>query len=164
MNSDKNVVAYFERVPVPVEGTITRKELDYQDIWQALPLYNIPAGTRTRVRITGRNDTSETQRMGIYWFVADPDGEIAQEYSTWEAWPYTGPGAEIPFTGSGFDLDKPGKYTIWVELIMNPGDPEIVDRYIGDLCTVEAVVEEYAGTLTRKELDYDAVRVPFPVQ
>jgi len=28
-----------------------------------------------------------------------------------------------------------------------------------------AVVEEpYAGTITRKELDYDAVRVPFPVQ
>ncbi|GAH88266.1 unnamed protein product, partial [marine sediment metagenome] len=40
----------------------------------------------------------------------------------------------------------------------------IVDRYIGDLCTVEAVVEEYAGSISRKELDYDAVRVPFPVQ
>jgi len=26
------------------------------------------------------------------------------------------------------------------------------------------LVPEYAGSITRKELDYDAVRVPFPVQ
>ena len=46
--------------------------------------------------------------------------------------------------GGRFDLSKAGKYTIWVELLMNPDNPQIVDRYIGDLCTVEPeLVEEF---------------------
>ncbi|GAI66971.1 unnamed protein product, partial [marine sediment metagenome] len=51
------------------EGTITKKELDYEDRWQAFPLHNIPTGTRTRVRITGRNDMASNQKMGIWWQV-----------------------------------------------------------------------------------------------
>jgi len=121
--------------------TITKKELDYQNIWQALPLSDIPVGTRTRVRITGRNDMDTNQKMGIYWFVADPDGYIAQEYTDWETF-WTGPGLEQVFVGSGFDLSKVGKYTIWVELLFNPDDPQVVDRYIGDLCIVTAAVPE----------------------
>ncbi|GAJ21145.1 unnamed protein product, partial [marine sediment metagenome] len=38
-----------------------------------------------------------------------------------------------------FTLNKVGKYTTWIELLMGPQDnPVIVDRYIGDLCTVVA--------------------------
>jgi len=125
----------------PVAGTITEKELDYQNKWQALPLYDIPVDTRTRVRIWGRNDTSINQKMGVYWFVADPEGYVVQEHRDWETF-WTGPGLEQGFVGSEFDLSKIGKYTIWVELLMNPDDSQVVDRYIGDLCTVEAVVPE----------------------
>lgn len=122
-------------------GTITDGELDYQNVWQRFPLLDIPLNTRTRVRITGRNDTEETQRMGIHWFVADPDGLLVQEYSVWEAWPYTGAGAEHQFIGSSFDLSKVGQYTMqWILLLMNPDDPEVVDRYIGNLCTVKSAL------------------------
>lgn len=131
----------LEVVAPPVAGAITKKELDYQNIWQELPLYDIPVGTRIRVRNWGRNDTSINQKMGIYWFVADPEGYVAQEHYDWETF-WTGPGLEQGFVGSGFDLSKVGKYSIWVELLMNPDDPQIVDRYIGDLCTVAAVVPE----------------------
>ena len=51
---------------------------------------------------------------------------------------------------------------MWVELLMNPDNPEIVDRYIGDLCTV-AAVPEYKGTISKKELDYDGARSIIPV-
>jgi len=130
------------------EGTITEKELDYEDRWQTFPLYNIPAGTRTRVRITGRNDTDKNQKMGIWWQVKDPDGHIPPggEYSNWETY-WTGPGNEQEFRGGSFDLDKEGTYTIDIELFMNPDDQVCVDDYHGTLCTVEAAIPEpeFAG-------------------
>ncbi|GAJ06924.1 unnamed protein product, partial [marine sediment metagenome] len=105
------------------EGTITEKELDYEDRWRTFPLYNIPAGTRTRVRITGRNDMASNQKMGAWWQVKDPDGHIPPggEYSDWETY-WTGPGNEQEFRGGSFDLDKEKTYTIDVELFMNPDD------------------------------------------
>ena len=129
-------------VTVVFKGSIRKQELDYKDSWQAFPLYNIPAGTRIRVRITGRNDMATTQRMGIYWTVKDHDGVKIQEYSTWEAWPYTGAGSTHEFIGGGFDLNKEGLYTIQAVLIMNPADEVVVDDYYGTLCTVEAAVSE----------------------
>ncbi|MBA7633612.1 hypothetical protein ES703_41183 [subsurface metagenome] len=143
-------------------GTITRKELDYQDRWQAIPIYDILAGIRTRVRITGRNDTDVTQRMGISWKVWDPDGVVVDEYSAWEVWPYTASGTEHEFVGGGFDLDKVGTYILEVGLYMNPDAPEMVDWYKDTICTV-AVALEYAGTITRKELEYDGSRESIPV-
>ena len=131
-----------------MSASITKKELDYQNIWQAFPLDDIPVDTRVRVRITGRNDMDTNQKMGIYWFVADPDGYIAQEYTDWEMF-WTGPGLEQVFVGSGFDLSKVGKYTIWVELLENPDDPQVVDRYIGDLCIVTTPIT-YAGEIVDK--------------
>jgi len=144
MNSDKSVTAYFEKVPVPEEyaGTISRKQLEYDEARASIPAYDIPEGQRGLVHIWGCNDMSTSQRMGIYWFVADPDGMIAEEYGpAWEAWPYTGAGKEHEFIGGRFNLDRE-KYTMWVELLMNPDNPEVVDRYIGDLCTVVAAVPE----------------------
>lgn len=127
---------------VPVAGTITRKELEYDETWGAIPVSNVPQNDRGILHIWGRNDTAITQRMGIYWFVADPDGLVVQEYQTWEAWPYTSPGSEHGFLAGRFDLNKVGKYTTWIELLMNPDNPQVVDQYIGDLCTVEAAVPE----------------------
>ncbi|MBA7553007.1 hypothetical protein ES705_45589 [subsurface metagenome] len=123
------------------EGTITEKELDYEDRWQTFPLYNIPAGTRTRVRITGRNDMASNQKMGAWWQVKDKDGYVVDEYENWETY-WTGPGNEQEFRGGSFDLDKEGTYTIDIELFMNPEDQVCVDDYHGTLCTVEAAVLE----------------------
>ncbi len=129
-------------VVVPVAGTISRKQLEYDEARANIPAVGIQQNQRGLVHIWGRNDTSVAQQLGIYWFVADPDGYVVEEYSAWESWPYTGAGKEHEFIGGRFTFSKPGKYTMWVELIMNPDNPQIVDRYIGDLCTVVAAVPE----------------------
>jgi len=84
----------------------------------------------------------EAQRMGISWIVSDPDGLVVEQYSTWEAWPYTGAGGEHQFIGGRFNLDKVGTYILAVDLFMNPADPEVVARYYGTLCTAAPVVPE----------------------
>ena len=143
------------------EGTITKKELDYEDRWQAFPLYNIPTGTRTRVRITGRNDMASNQRMGCWWEVKDPDGVVVDPYSRWGIG-WIGPGDTQEFVGSSFDLNKAGTYTIAVQLFTNIADQVGVDDFYGNLCTVLAA-EEFAGTISRKELKYDTTTSPIPV-
>lgn len=125
-----------------VAGVISRKELEYDESRGDIPVSNVPHGQRGLVHIWGRNDTDVAQRMGVYWFVADPDGYVVEEYETWEAWPYTGSGDEHEFIGGRFDLTKEGRYAIWAELLMNPDNPQIVDRYIGELCNVAEVVPE----------------------
>ena len=123
-------------------GTISRMQLEYDEARASIPAFNIPQGERGLVHIWGRNNMSTAQRMGITWIVYDPDGIVVEEYSAWEAWPYTGAGGEHEFIGGRFNLDKPGTYTITVALYMNPDIPEIVDSYYGTLCTVEAAVPE----------------------
>jgi len=128
------------------EGSITKKELDYEESWQAFPLHNIPIGTRTRVRITGRNDMASLQKLGMWWQVKDPDGVVVDEYSNWETY-FTRSGGEQEFRGGSFGLDKEGTYTIAIQLFMNPADEVVVDNYFGNFCTVApAVLEpEFAG-------------------
>ena len=123
------------------EGTITEKELDYEDRWRPVPIYDIPAGTRVRVRITGRNDMATNQKMGIWWQVKDKDGDVVDEHSDWETY-WTGPGNEQEFRGGSFDLNKVGTYTLIIALSMNPSDPVMVDDFYGNLCTVETAVPE----------------------
>lgn len=124
------------------EGTISKKELEYDGAYDSIPVSNVPQGERGLVHIWGRNDMASTQRMGISWVVKDPDGIVVEEYSAWEAWPYTGPGSSHQFIGGRFDLSKSGTYTINIALSMNYDDPVIVDTYYGDLCTVAAAVPE----------------------
>jgi len=128
------------------EGTITKKELDYEDRWQSFPLYNIPAGTRTRVRITGRNDTSKNQKMGVWLQVKDPDGYVVEEYTKWELG-WTGAGNAQEFVSGSFDLNKVGTYTIAVQLFMDLEAEAVVDDFYGNLCKVVAAVPEpeFAG-------------------
>jgi len=73
-----------------------------------------------------------TQRLGIWWQVTLWD-TVIEEYSTWEAYPYTGVGSTHEFIGGRFDLNI-GTYRIDVVLYMNPDNPQIVDRYTGYLC------------------------------
>lgn len=126
----------------PYKGTISRMELEYNQSQDPIPVSNIPQGERGLVHIWGRNDMSTSQKLGISWRVKDPDGVVVEEYSDWE-FGTTGPGAvHDRFIGDRFDLNKVGTYTMDVALSMNPDDPEIVDTYYGDLCTVAAAVPE----------------------
>ncbi|MBA7595613.1 hypothetical protein ES703_02577 [subsurface metagenome] len=155
---DYHIATVHAPEPEPV-GTISRKQLEYDEARASIPVYDIPEGQRGLVHIWGRNDMSTSEKLGIYWFVADPDGIVVEEYEDWE-WGTTSPGSEHEFIGGRFNLDRE-KYTMWVKLLMNPDDPEVVDMYIGDLCTVSAPV--YRGTISKKELEYDETRSIIPV-
>jgi len=122
--------------PPVLKGTITKKELEYDESRAVIPASNIPKDKAGLVHIWGRNDSKETQQMGISWVITDPDGVTRESYSTWEAWPYTGAGGEHEFIGGRFSLDKVGTWVINVALYMNPSNPTIVDSYYGTLCSV----------------------------
>ena len=117
-------------------------------------------GQRGLVHVWGRNDMANTQRMGVDWTVKDPDGITVETHTEFEALPYTSPGDDHEFTGGRFDLNKAGNWTIKIELLMNPDDPMVVDTYDGVLCVV---TEEFAGTIVKKELEYDETRGDIPV-
>ena len=100
---------------------------------------SVPIGQSGLVHITGRNDTSVTQDLGISWLVRDPDGAVVEEYSDWSYG--HGPGDDHEFIGGRFDLDKAGVYTLEADLLMgSPDNPVVVDIYQGDLCTVTTEV------------------------
>jgi len=128
--------------PVVYKGTISKKELEYDSARATIPASNIPKDKRGLVHIWGRNGMTTTQRMGIWWEVKDPGGVVRETYAVWEALPYTGAGKEHEFIGGRFNLDKPGTWTIAVQLFMNPADQVVVDDYYGTLCTVVAAVPE----------------------
>jgi len=126
--------------PEVYAGTISRKRLEHDGTYDSIPAYNIPQGQRGLIHVWGRNDMSTTQALGIDWVVRDPDGIEVEHY--WD-WSYGhGPGDDHEFIGGRFNLAKSGTYTISVALSMNPADPEIVDTYYGNLCTVAAAVPE----------------------
>ena len=134
---------YFDISPAEVyAGTITKMELEHDETRDNIPAYDIPQDDRGLVHITGRNDTSKAQRMGIHWQVKDPQGVIREDYDAWEYWPYTGAGSTHEFIGGRFNLNKVGNYSFSVELLMNYDNPEVVDSYSGMLCRVVAVVPE----------------------
>jgi hypothetical protein len=137
MDSDKYVEAYFEPVPVAT-ATITRKELKYDNTQEAIPVSDVPQGKSGQVHIWGRNDSEEAKQLGIGWTVTDPNGNIADQHSEWEEWPYTGAGVEHEFIGSRFPISYQGTYTIWVGLYISPDATNPVDTYSGTLCTVKA--------------------------
>lgn len=120
----------------PLSGTITKKELEYNESRAAIPASGIPKGKRGLVHIWGRNNTSEAQQMGIAWVLVDSAGVVRESYSKWEDWPYSGAGVTHEFIGGRFDLDKAGTWLIHVELSMNPSSPQVVDSYEGTLCAV----------------------------
>ncbi len=122
-------------------GTIIGIELEHNEGQEGLPVYNIPQGERGLVHVWGRNDMTTTQRLGIHWLVYDPDGILVEDYEDWSTLYYR-QGTDHQFIGGRFNLAKPGTYTINIALSMNPSDPEIVDSYYGNLCTVAAAVPE----------------------
>lgn len=121
---------------------------------------SVAIGTRGLVHVWGRNDMATTQKMGISWVVRDPDNIIRESYSTWELAPNTPAGKEHEFIGGRFDINKVGDWRIAIGLFMNPDNPVQVDSYSGLLCRV---TEDYAGTISRMELEYDSARGAIPV-
>ncbi len=120
---------------------------------------SVPIATRGKVHVWGRNDMATGQKLGIRIIIKDPDGIVAQDYQDWE-FGDTNPGDDHHFIGGGFDIDKSGDWTIVITLAMNPDNPIVVDSYVGVLCRV---TEEFAGTIIKKELEYDSARGNIPV-
>jgi hypothetical protein len=120
---------------MPVTGTISQTELEYDSTRAAIPASDIPQGKSGLVHIWGRNDMATSQKMGIAWTLTDPDGVTRESYSTWEAGT-TSPGQAHEFIGGRFSLDKSGTWVINVLLYMNPSSPTVVNSYYGTLCSV----------------------------
>jgi len=104
----------------------------------------VPIGMSAAILIGGRNDMTIAQEMGARWEVTDPDGQVVDSYFDWALFS-TPPGQEHGFVGNQFVLEKLGAYTVRADLLMNPGDPVVVDTYgPGLLCVVtEGVPPEY---------------------
>ena len=130
------VVAAFQKVTAPpTQGTISKKELEYNESQRAIPVSNIPQDERGLVHVWGRNAMATSQKLGIRWIVKNPYGTVVEDYQDWE-FGTTGPGGDHHFIGGRFDLNKPGTWTIAISLAMNPTSPLTVDSYAGVLCTV----------------------------
>jgi len=123
---------------------------------------SVALDTRGLVHVWGRNDMADSQKLGIHWIVKDPDGIEVEDYQDWQ-FGSTGSGDNHEFIGGRFDIDKPGDWTITIGLAMNPSDPITVDSYVGVLCRVTEIIEAYAGTIIKKELEYDSARGDIPV-
>ena len=125
---------------------------------------SVPFGQGGKVHVWGRNDMDTNQKLGIGWIIRDPDGMVPVEegeYSDWQTFSATPGGTHEFITPGRFDLNKPGTWTISIALFMNPDAPVTVDTYDGVLCVVEE--EIFAGTIIKKELEYDETRGDIPV-
>ena len=120
---------------------------------------SVPLGASAIVHTWGRNDMSTSQILMFHWLVSDPDGLPVLEDTDKTLFGVPPGGIEERMTPR-FDLDKTGTWTVTIELLMNPDNPVVVDRYDGILCVI---TEVFAGTITRKELEYDSVRGDIPV-
>jgi len=103
------------------------------------------------------------QEMGIRWVIKDPAGNVIEDYEDWAGWPAptdVNPGDTHEFIGDRFDINKAGTWTMEIGLFMNSASPVQIDSYSGVLCVVEAL----AGTIVKKELEYDETRGDIPVQ
>ena len=153
MDSDKYVEAYFEKARV----IILERKLDYNGNSKAIPVSGVPSGVRGKIRVVGRNDSNDPVEMGCTWVVQDPLGHIVETHT--DDWAGLGAAKDvdpedthefISFLDEGFDIDKAGTWTISIGLFIDAGNPTMVDSYEGILC----VVEELAGTIVKKELEY----------
>ncbi|GAI46987.1 unnamed protein product, partial [marine sediment metagenome] len=116
---------------VEYKGTISKKELEYNESRGAIPVSNVLQDKEGKVHIWGRNDMATNQKLGIHWIVKDPDGLVVEDYEDWQ-FGSASPGATHEFISPGrFDLNKLGTWTISISLAMNPTSPIQVDSYAG---------------------------------
>ena len=120
---------------------------------------SVPFGQSGLVHVFGRNDMTTNEPMIISWVLKDPTGLTVESYGDDAG--TIGAGATHEFIGGRFDINKAGSWTISIALFMNRAAPVTVASYDGVLCVVTA--EEYAGSIVKKELEYDSVRGTIPV-
>lgn len=125
----------------------------------------VPSGVEGKIHVVGRNDMAIPMTMGCTWVVKDPQGVTVETHTDdWAGWPAptdVDPDDTHEFISKGsFNLNKAGPWTIAIGLFMNSDAPVEVASYIGVLCVVEAL----AGTIVKKELEYDSVKGNIPVQ
>ncbi|GAI56441.1 unnamed protein product, partial [marine sediment metagenome] len=125
-------------IALTTPGTISKMELEYDNVRGDIPAYGVPPDKRGLVHIWGRNDTSSNQTLGIGWVVTDPDGQVVERHENDWAAGEVGPGQVREFIGNRFNLDKAGTYRIAITLYFNKADPVEVDKYEGILCTIAA--------------------------
>lgn len=139
-------------------------KVEEQSPFISTEISGVPSGVRGLIHIVGRNDMAIPQEMGITWIVKDPQGITIENHTDdWAGWPVptdVNPGATHEFIGDRFDINKSGSWTIEIGLFMNSAAPVQVDSYSGVL----VVVERLAGSIVKKELEYDETRGDIPVQ
>ncbi len=140
-------------------------EIKSQSPFISTKISGIPAGVEGKIHVVGRNDMAIPMTMGITWEVKDPDGIVVESHTDdWAGWPVptdVNPGSTHEFISPGsFDLNKAGTWTIVIGLFMNSAAPVEVASYSGILVVVTAL----AGSIVKKELEYDSVRGDIPVQ
>ncbi|GAI65739.1 unnamed protein product, partial [marine sediment metagenome] len=79
----KNIKIALVAVPVEYKGTISKKELEYNESRGAIPVSNVLQDKEGKVHIWGRNDMATNQKLGIHWIVKDPDGLVVEDYEDW---------------------------------------------------------------------------------
>ncbi len=154
------VADLFGQTRVCGSGGFSFRAVIVDELAYLFPL-DLELGTEIKVAIGGENISAFAIQMGIVWDVSGPDWWVRQHYIHWKS-ALTDPGGVAGFVGPALTLDELGTWNILVYLMVHEADPRVLASYDGDLCVVAAVPVS-AGRIIRKELDYDAVRVPFPV-
>ena len=134
--SEWDDIYYVTTDAVEHAGTISQKQLEYNESWAFIPAYNVPQGQRGLIHIRGRNDTASFQTLGIGWTVTDPGGLTVERHENDWASGLVGGGEDREFIGGRFDIAKAGTYRITIGLYMNSSNPVLVDSYDGALCNV----------------------------
>jgi len=139
-------------------------EIRRQSPFISTRIAGIPAGVSGKIHVVGRNDMAIPMTMGCTWVVKNPQGITVETHTDdWAGWPVptdVNPDDTHEFISPGsFDLNKAGTWTIAIGLFMNSDAPVEVASYSGVLCVVTAL----AGTIVKKELEYDGDKKPIPV-
>lgn len=130
-------------------GSISKKELEFGGHFYSLPVKDVTVGEIVLIHIWGMNTSSTDEKLGVWWKVTDPAGEIVEEYLDWQSF-NTDPGGTHHFIGGRFTLSEEGRYMIWIKLyIYNPdswsyfnGKPAlfVAASYV-ELCSTVAIPE-----------------------
>lgn len=141
-----------------LSGLISRKELKIGGDYFNIPVDNVDVGSSVQVHIYGKNTSDISQKLGVRWWVNDPQLVKVQDYTDWQTGT-TGVGKEHHFIGPQFNVNKTGsygakgRYYIYAELRMDESNPTRVAFYSGTLCWT--VAEQLAGAIATKQLEYD---------
>ncbi len=151
VDDDWNYALIMEEAPPyepPIEqrATIVGKRLYFLGTKEEkdIPVSDVLQGTRIRVQVDVRNEMDSWEKLGATVKITGPDGETVfpeeGHYETLDTAPggihyFTIPGPEWPLWPY-VELEKPGTYQTRIRAFMKRWEPDIMDEYVGELCTV----------------------------